>query len=258
MLSEINIPFLLDTARKAGEAIMQVYQSDIAVEIKDDKSPLTLADRAANAIIVEALKNKYPQIPIISEESKLTDYETRRHWSYCWVVDPLDGTKEFIKRNGEFTVNIALVHNGTPVLGVIYVPARNEMYYARQAEGSFKTDASGNTQRINATPIDANQPVLVVASRSHLSQETQEYVDALRQKYATVDFVSSGSSLKFCLVAEGKAHLYPRFAPTMEWDTAAGQVIATEAGATVEVYPDAIPLQYNRENLLNPFFLVRV
>lgn len=258
MLSEINIPFLLDTARKAGEAIMQVYQSEIAVEIKDDKSPLTLADRAANTVIVDALKSEYPNIPIISEENKLTDYETRRNWTYCWVVDPLDGTKEFIKRNGEFTVNIALVHNGTPVLGVIYVPARNEMYYARQGEGSFKTDAEGTTQQINAVAVDANKPVLVVASRSHLSQETQQYVDNLRQQYQTVDFVSSGSSLKFCLVAEGKAHLYPRFAPTMEWDTAAGQVIATEAGATVEIYPDAVPLTYNRENLLNPFFLVRV
>lgn len=257
MISTIDIPFLLATARKAGEAIMEVYQSDIAVEIKDDKSPLTLADRASNNIIVAALQQAYPQIPIISEENKLTDYETRRTWEYCWVVDPLDGTKEFIKRNGEFTVNIALVHKGTPVIGVIYVPARNEMYYATQGSGSYKTDAQGATQRISVAAIDASQPVLVVASRSHLSTETQQYVDELRQQYNTVDFVSSGSSLKFCLVAEGMAHFYPRFAPTMEWDTAAGQVIATEAGASVTVYPDGVALQYNRENLLNPFFLVK-
>lgn len=254
----IDIDFLLTTARQAGTAIMDIYGNEFVVEIKDDKSPLTLADRASNQIIVAALQQQYPNIPIISEENKLTDYEVRQHWTYCWLVDPLDGTKEFIKRNGEFTVNIALLHEGRPVVGVIFVPARNEMYYAQEGQGSYKIDGFGNTQRIHAQAIDPNKTVLVVASRSHLSEETQNYVDSLRATYSSVDFVSSGSSIKFCLVAEGRAHLYPRFAPTMEWDTGAGQIIATESGASVMVYPDNVPLTYNRPNLLNPFFLVSV
>lgn len=256
-MQEQLITALLDISKIAGEKILQIYEKDFGVVHKADNSPLTEADHASNAIIVAGLQQLTPDIPIISEESRQTEYSIRQHWTRCWIVDPLDGTKEFIKRNGEFTVNIAMVENGKPVLGVVYIPVQGVWYYAAAGYGSYKqTTEALLPQKLYASPPTPDKVVNVVASRSHLSSETTVFIQNLEQQYAGVNLVSAGSSLKFCLVAEGKAHLYPRFAPTMEWDTAAGHLIATEAGADVTIYPSGEPLLYNRENLVNPYFLV--
>ncbi len=247
-----------------GKAIMEVYATDFDVEIKGDDSPLTIADQNANTIINSYLVNT--PIPIISEENKQTNYSERKSWDSCWIVDPLDGTKEFIKRNGEFTVNIALVKNGKPHLGVIYVPVSKTIYYtAEDASTSFKLvldDENISVKEIikNAVqmkPALQNEPVLVVGSRSHLNDKTKNFISEI-EKNKTVEIVSKGSSLKFCLVAEGEAHVYPRFAPTMEWDTAAGHAICAAVGVQVIDQNTQKPLQYNKEDLLNPFFLVSI
>ena len=255
MLDNIDIQALIDISEAAGDAIMEIYQQEFTVEMKSDKSPLTAADKASNDVIVEGLQKHFPEIPIISEETKLLPYSERKEWEYCWVVDPLDGTKEFIKKNGEFTTNIALIHKGQSVLGVIYIPVKKQMYYAKKGSGAFKVE-KGETTQIRTQSIQANETVKVFVSRSHLNEDTQNYVNELKEKHGEVELVSAGSSLKFTLIAEGKAHVYPRFAPTMEWDTAAGHIIAEEAGATVTRQPQGDALRYNRENLLNPYFLV--
>lgn len=251
------IDHLLQTAQIAGEAIMRIYEQPFDVAQKADNSPLTEADTAANQIIIAALTQRYPDIPYISEESKLTDYAIRQTWQACWLIDPLDGTKEFVKRNGEFTVNIALVRQGIPVIGVVYVPVTQTMYYAIEGEGSYRIQ-NGITQKLLIDPIEPDKAVRIVASRSHLNADTEQYIAAQQARYGQVELVSSGSSLKFCLLAEGRAHLYPRFAPTMEWDTAAGHIVATEAGAKIAQYPNGEALRYNKANLLNPYFLVWV
>lgn len=258
---------LIEVAFKAalqgGAAILNVYGSeDFDIEIKGDNSPLTRADRAANDCITAVLSGT--KIPVISEEDvRNHTFEERENWTQCWIVDPLDGTKEFIKRNGEFTVNIALVVNGKAECGVIYVPATDTLYYGGSSIGSFRVD-DASTVKINDIIRAARKLPLqdkpsgfhVVGSRSHGSAETENFVSRLRQEFGETSFVAAGSSLKFCLVAEGKAHLYPRFAPTMEWDTAAGQAIAEAAGCTVMVWPLQQPLRYNRRDLTNPWFLV--
>ncbi len=258
----------LETAVKAsleaGKVIMQVYNSAFDVEIKDDKSPLTEADKKANDVI-----NSYlipTEIPIISEENKQTDYAVRKTWETCWVVDPVDGTKEFIKRNGEFTVNIALVTNGKPVLGVIYVPAVKTIYFANvENNEAFKVDLESHDVTVEsilkkAKPlqpkINNSDRVEVVGSRSHMNQDTLDFVENLKADGKEVEIVSKGSSLKFCLVAEGNADVYPRYAPTMEWDTAAGQAICNAVGLQVISKETNKPLAYNKENLLNSYFLV--
>lgn len=259
-----NLQVAIEASLKAGKEIMEVYNSVIEVEYKDDKSPLTEADKRANDII-----NTYlvpTNIPIISEENKQTDYSIRKSWETCWVVDPVDGTKEFIKRNGEFTVNIALVTNGKPDLGVIYVPATKVLYFADSIKKQgFKAELYSHDSTIedvlekatSLQPKPANSnPVQVVGSRSHMSQETLDFIDTLKTKGNEVEIVSKGSSLKFCLVAEGNADVYPRFAPTMEWDTAAGQAICNAVGIDVISKETNQPLLYNKENLLNPWFLV--
>ncbi|AOW22089.1 3'(2'),5'-bisphosphate nucleotidase CysQ [Urechidicola croceus] len=260
-----NLKTAITASLEAGKVIMDVYDSDdFNVEIKGDNSPLTTADKKANDII-----NSYlipTETPIISEENKQTDYSVRKDWNTCWVVDPVDGTKEFIKRNGEFTVNIALVKNEKPVLGVIYVPAIKTLYFAdvENSQG-FKTILDYHETSIEEilqkctllSPKGRNSnPVEVVGSRSHMSQETLDYVDELREEGKEVEIVSKGSSLKFCLVAEGNADVYPRFAPTMEWDTAAGQAICNAVGIDVISKETNKTLLYNKENLLNPWFLV--
>ncbi|MFK7906246.1 MAG: 3'(2'),5'-bisphosphate nucleotidase CysQ [Chitinophagales bacterium] len=255
MLESIDIQILIDISEAAGDAIMEIYKNDFSVEMKADKSPLTSADKASNDVIVAGLQKHFPNIPIISEETRLLPYSERKNWEYCWVVDPLDGTKEFIKKNGEFTTNIALIHKGHSVLGVVYIPVSKEMYYAKKGSGSFKVEGETHTQ-IHTKAIAPNETVKVFVSRSHLNEDTQKFVDELKEKHDEVDLVSAGSSLKFTLIAEGKAHFYPRFAPTMEWDTAAGHIIAEEAGATITKQPEGDALRYNRENLLNPYFLV--
>lgn len=248
---------------KAGEIIMEVYSSVIEVEYKDDKSPLTEADNKANDIINSFLIPT--EIPIISEENKQTDFSIRKNWTSCWVVDPVDGTKEFIKRNGEFTVNIALVTNGKPVLGVIYVPVEKTIYFAdvinkkgyKSELNSHKTDIEEVLEKSNLlVPKATSNLIQVVGSRSHMNQETLDYVEELKQTGKEVEIVSKGSSLKFCLIAEGNADVYPRYAPTMEWDTAAGQAICNAVGIDVISKETNKPLLYNKENLLNPWFIV--
>ncbi len=255
-------------ALDAGKSIMSIYtdpNADFEIERKADNSPLTLADRASNKLIVAALS--VTPFPILSEEEKQAAYANRKGWKTLWVVDPLDGTKEFIKRNGEFTVNIALVHNHVPVLGVIYVPVRKELYFACDTIGAYKlSDIDSSNQpsieemKAKATRLPSagmHQGIVVVASRSHQSEETTLYIDNIRKKGQPVTLISSGSSLKICLVAEGSADIYPRFAPTMEWDTAAGHAIAKAAGCEIYHIDEKTPIVYNKEDLLNPWFIVK-
>ena len=259
-----NINIAIEAALKAGEAIMEVYNSVIEVEYKEDNSPLTEADKRSNSIINSFL---FPtKIPIISEENRQVDFAVRKSWDMCWVVDPLDGTKEFIKRNGEFTVNIALVENGNPLIGVIYVPATKELYFGDVLyKKAHKTELKSHNTDVRevistAMPLQPKEgnsnPIQVVGSRSHMNQETLDFIEELKQSNKDIEIVSKGSSLKFCLVAEGKADVYPRYAPTMEWDTAAGQAICNAAGISVISKQTDKPLLYNKENLLNPWFLV--
>ncbi|MCO5232911.1 MAG: 3'(2'),5'-bisphosphate nucleotidase CysQ [Chitinophagales bacterium] len=255
-LNEVKIDRLIQIAVNAGVEIMKIYDQDFSIENKSDNSPLTAADKASNDIIVKALQFEYPNIPIISEENKLTDYAERRNWDWCWIVDPLDGTKEFIKKNGEFTVNIALSFRGSIVAGVVYVPALEKTYYAIADQGAFLIDKNNITRQLFIRPLAEDGILKVVGSRSHNSIDVDEYVDSLKNKFEQIDFVAAGSSLKFCLIAEGLADVYPRLAPTMEWDTAAGQIVAMEAGANVVRYPEMTLLNYNKENLLNPHFIV--
>jgi 3'(2'), 5'-bisphosphate nucleotidase len=248
---------------KAGEAIMKVYSNKIDVVYKEDESPLTLADKNANKII-----NKYlvkSKIPIISEENKILSYEERKNWKQCWIVDPLDGTKEFIKRNGEFTVNIALIKNNKPIIGVIYVPVSKTLYFTSDnSSKSYKALLKTNTiiideifnNAVEIFPTQKNNNILrIVGSRSHLNDTTKNYISKIEKKNK-IKIVSKGSSLKFCLVAEGGAEIYPRFAPTMEWDTAAGQAICEAVGVKVIDITTNEPLKYNKQNLMNPYFLV--
>jgi len=264
MMLDNLLKLAIEASLKAGKVIMEVYDSKIEVEYKDDKSPLTEADKRANDVINTFLVPT--EVPIISEENKQADYSVRKHWQQCWVVDPVDGTKEFIKRNGEFTVNIAFVKNGKPELGVIYVPATKIIYVANVNKNeAFKAQLTSHDTSVTKVfdlaiklqPKASNSnPVQVVGSRSHMSQETLDFVETIKKEDKAVEVVSKGSSLKFCIVAEGNADVYPRFAPTMEWDTAAGQAICNAVGVEVISKETNQPLLYNKENLLNPWFLV--
>lgn len=254
----------IEAAIIAGKKIMDIYDSDdFDVNLKDDNSPLTKADIASHKVIMEKLLTT--DIPVLSEEGKEIPYETRKDWNRLWIVDPIDGTKEFIKKNGEFTVNIALIENQVPVLGVIYVPALNELYYSNKEIGAFKVGNVNNADNISSLlksaeklPLNTNRTnYTVVASRSHMSDETKEFIHELEQEHGSVETISKGSSLKLCMVAEGKADCYPRFAPTMEWDTAAGQAICLYAGFDVLDWKTKQTMLYNRENLLNNWFLVK-
>lgn len=258
MLEKIDIEEIVAIAKEAGDAIMEIYARDFAVAYKEDESPLTEADTRSNEIIVSALKSLYPDIPLLSEEGKEIPYEERKTWEYYWCIDPIDGTKEFIKKNGEFTVNIALIHHDTPVLGVVYAPALGDMYAAKQGEGAFK-----NGQRLPLRRNEAPEKLLhVVASKSHLSEETQAFIDDLAKTTERIEQVSKGSSLKLCMVAEGEADVYPRLAPTMEWDTAAADAVVRESGKMTYQYDNntqkaSAAVIYNKENLLNPWFVVK-
>lgn len=251
----VQLERAIEAAIAAGHTILEIYNdpaADFEIERKADNSPLTKADRAAHLEIVRHLEPL--GIPILSEEGRDIPYAQRRDWSQLWIVDPLDGTKEFIKRNGEFTVNIALIEGGEPVLGVIYVPVSGELYYADRALGAFKRVGKVTTQLPIAT---SREELIVVASRSHLSDQTEQFIESLRADHKSVELVSKGSSLKICLVAEGLADVYPRFAPTMEWDTAAGDAILRAAGGVLSHTDRNEPLSYNKENLLNPHFVTR-
>lgn len=238
-------------AKKAAIEILRIYESgDFSIEAKSDDSPLTQADKASHLAIVAELEKT--NLPILSEEGREIPYEERKNWDYFWMIDPLDGTKEFIKKNGEFTVNIALIHKGQPVLGVVQVPVQNKLYYASQNSGAY-LDHNDQGQKLATNSQQRNaKGIKVVASRSHLNDETQAYIDQLNEP----EIVSMGSSLKLIAVAESKADLYPRFAPTMEWDTAAAHAIVIEAGGKVQIKGSQSQVEYNKPNLLNPHFLV--
>lgn len=236
-------------ARDAGAAIMEIYNSDdFDVQLKGDDSPLTKADLAAHRVIVDGLSQLNEQYPILSEESADISWDKRQQWQRYWLVDPLDGTKEFIKRNGEFTVNIALIENGEPVMGVVYAPVLDAMYVGDRDNGAT----------LNDTPIQVEQntpeTLRIVGSRSHASQETTDWLEQLDKPY---EMVPMGSSLKICLVAEGKADIYPRLGPTSEWDTAAAHAVLNAAGGSITTV-DGEPLRYNqKDSFLNPYFIAR-
>jgi len=271
-LNENEVQALLDLIRRAGEEILKIYfrqQADWKVSLKEDQTPITEADRLANAIINEGLKKLFPDIPIISEENSEIPYDLRRKYEYCWLLDPLDGTKEFLKQNGEFTVNLALIQQGRPVAGFISVPVKGLFYSAVKGQGAFKIEIGeqreadrserqikpikqGNKLQLRAAQFSMDDAGLtVLASRSHFDSETRKFIESLNEPRLE----SRGSSLKFMMLAEGRGHLYPRLGRTMEWDTAAGQAILEEAGGQVVEFSSRQPLRYNKESLVNPPFL---
>jgi len=254
----------ITAALQAGKAILKIYHSgEFDVEIKGDNSPLTKADTSSHNVIMTYLIKT--DIPVLSEEGKAILYEERRDWKQLWIVDPIDGTKEFIKRNGEFTVNIALIEDQKPLIGVIFVPVTGELYFSSKDMGAFKVLVDLENFDIETLILNGNKLPLeredktftVVASRSHMSAETEIYVQEMRDIHGEVNLISKGSSLKLCMVAEGTANCYPRFAPTMEWDTAAGQAICEHAGFKVIDWGTKENMLYNREELLNNWFLVK-
>ena len=272
-MTSINADALLklavSAAIKAGEEILKIYQTNFSVETKQDNTPVTLADKSASACILNALSSS--NIPIISEEENLMSYEIRKNWSHVWLVDPLDGTKEFVKRNGEFATNIALVENGQPTIGVIYAPTLHTLYFSRINFGSYKLQDTSlanfkgdlvalenllfSAQKLPTQKLPKNYTL--VASRSHLSREINEHINTLENVYGTVDIINVGSSIKQCWVAEGKAHEYPRFGPTMEWDTAAGQCILEQCGHHLLDFETKQPLLYNKESMVNGYFVAK-
>lgn len=264
---EVLLPIAISAAIRGGQKILDVYQSGtFDVQLKTDNTPVTLADRLSHSTIKKILDNT--NLPFLSEEGKEIPYIERKKWDLFWLVDPLDGTKEFIGRNGEFTVNIALICKKEPLLGVIYVPDQKILYFGMENTGSYKVDLGVLSQYPDNIDGWLNEgkklPVTgktenfrIVCSRSHINAETEALIEDMKKKYERVEFVSIGSSLKLCMVAEGLAYLYPRLGPTMEWDTAAGHAIAKFAGCSVTVYSKDIPLEYNKENLLNPWFIVK-
>ncbi|GAB6068224.1 3'(2'),5'-bisphosphate nucleotidase CysQ [Methylothermus subterraneus] len=243
---------VLAAVRRAGHKILKIYASDFSVYRKGDRSPLTAADTAAHRCLKEALWSLPAQFPILSEEDEAAPYQERRKWSTYWLLDPLDGTKEFINRNGEFTVNVALIHHHEPVLGVVHVPVQDTTYYAATGLGAFKQVGEAAPQAIRVRK-PAPEKLVIVGSRSHQTPAFKAYLQKLDGAY---ELISIGSSLKFCLVAEGRADLYPRLGPTSEWDTAAAQCVVVEAGGYV-VDLAGKPLRYNtKDSILNPYFLV--
>jgi 3'(2'), 5'-bisphosphate nucleotidase len=265
-MNRIQFFDLYSIALEAGKEILAVYALEFDVELKNDDSPLTLADKRAHHSIVNGLNAIDLDIPVLSEEGREIPYRERRDWGQFWLVDPLDGTKEFIKKNGEFTVNIALIEGQYPSVGIIYAPVLDVLYFGSVGGGAYKLVNASKAKIANEEELmqksvrlpenDDRKGIRVVASRSHLSKETEAFINDLEAIHGEADVVSSGSSLKFCLVAEGKADYYPRYAPTMEWDTGAGQAIVEAAGGKVIRYEDKERFSYNKENLLNSWFLV--
>ena len=261
-----NYSIAIRAALKAGEAILEVYDSDdFGIETKEDASPLTIADQRAHDIIIKHLEET--EFPVLSEEGKLTPYEDRSNWNRFWLVDPLDGTKEFIKRNGEFTVNIALVEEGKAIFGVVYAPVINELYVGIPERGAFKCKKEKYfyqpldylLQFSESLPVEGteDESFRVVASRSHYNEETRAFVESLDSGGKEISLVSKGSSLKLCMVASGEADIYPRLGPTMEWDTAAAHAVVKSSGKNVYRTDNGEELSYNKQNLLNPYFVVK-
>lgn len=265
----------------AGGSIMKIYNldsSEFDIRFKGDSSPLTIADEKSHNIIVKILKENF-NYPILSEEGKNINFAIRKNWDCFWLIDPLDGTKEFIKKNDEFTINIALINDTKPILGIIYLPVKDIFYFAIKDFGSYKLEnyrnLAGKLMNINSleeaisllkqssikisvnNKRDSNCPIKVVASRSHMSKKTKDFINKLKLQYEEVEVIQAGSSLKLCMVAEGKANIYPRFGPTMEWDTSASQIILEEAGGELIDCNMYIPLKYNKDNLVNPSFIAK-
>ena len=257
-----------EAALLGGVEILDIYDgADFQVESKSDNSPLTIADRRSHQVINKTLSKAFPDIPILSEKGEKDGFENRKNWHQYWLVDPLDGTKDFIKRNDEFTVNIALIRDNRPVLGVVHVPVADVLYYAYVNGGAYRVDDALYTTFGPGVGSILPQPeklreeqqnvVRVVASRSHFTGDTAEYVRQLEQTFGSISLIHAGSAQKICLVAEGSAEVYPRFGPTMEWDLGAAYIVALEAGCTVVEATQGGPLFFNKENLLNPGFIVR-
>ncbi|EMP55962.1 3'(2'), 5'-bisphosphate nucleotidase [Marinobacter santoriniensis NKSG1] len=242
------LPDVIKVADAASEKVLHIYESNFKVEYKEDQSPITAADIASHEVIVQGLRSISRDIPILSEEGKSIPWEERRHWHRFWLIDPIDGTKDFTQRTGEFTVNIALIENGEPVMGVVTAPALKEAYWGVVGEGAYKRDRTGKVHRVRvAEPKEAKR---VVASKNHLNEETRQFIDTLGDH----ELVQAGSSLKFCRIAEGHADIYPRLGPTCEWDTAAAHAVLLAAGGRIETL-EGEPLKYGKENVLNPFFV---
>jgi 3'(2'), 5'-bisphosphate nucleotidase len=269
MDSKELLKLAITAAFKGGEEILKIYTTDFYVETKSDNTPVTLADKNSGKCISKILAAS--NIPIISEEEEICDYSIRKNWDRVWIVDPLDGTKEYVKRNGEFAVNIALVEKGKPVIGIIYSPVLKDIYFAAANMGSYKITQNDNILELTKSSLPENllefarklplqklpKNYTIVASRSHLSREVNERVDELKKIYGVVDIINVGSSIKQCWVAEGKAHEYPRYGTTMEWDTAAGQCILEESGGQLLDMGTGLPMKYNRENMKNNFFVAK-
>lgn len=256
-----KLELAISAAIEAGEVIMEIYNGeDFEVEFKGDDSPLTIADKAAHEIIATYLSSS--SLPILSEEGANIPYAERKNWNRFWMVDPIDGTKEFIKRNGEFTVNIALIEDQKPILGVVYAPALKDLYFAKEGVGSFKMEGivsiedTHKSERIDLFKSTYPEIYTLAVSKSHMNEQTQQFVDKKEQEFGEIATASFGSSLKICKVAEGSAHCYPRFGPTMEWDTAAAHAIAVFANNSVYDINTTMNLIYNKENLLNPYFII--
>lgn len=258
----------IDASIQAGAEIAAIYNKDFEVNFKADQSPLTAADLASHKCIEALLADT--QLPLLSEEGNEIPWSTRQIWSSYWLIDPLDGTKEFVKRNGEFTVNIALIENGFPIFGVIFIPAENQLFFGGKGIGCYrfilmderplheKNTLDEWKRAADKLPVNAqlSTDIRVMLSRSHVSEKTEQWLSELKTHFASIKSVNVGSSIKFCRVAEGMVQIYPRFSPTMQWDTAAGQAIAEGAGMHVVSWPDKVRLSYHRENLLNPHFMV--
>jgi 3'(2'), 5'-bisphosphate nucleotidase len=248
---------VIEIAIQAGKKVLEVYDAAYTIHEKADQSPLTIADQLSHEHIQTELSKLTPAIPLLSEEGASIPFKERKTWSSFWLIDPMDGTKEFIKKNGEFTVNIALIQGNRPVLGVVYAPVLDILYYAEKNKGAYKHLQASSLEERKPTKITTSSSRVkkVVISRSHLSEATQDYIEDIQLQEGKLEFASIGSSLKFCMIAEGCAHYYPRLAPTMEWDTAAGQIIVEEANGQVIVYETGNPLVYNKKVLTNPSFV---
>ncbi|PCJ51568.1 MAG: 3'(2'),5'-bisphosphate nucleotidase [Planctomycetota bacterium] len=256
IITEQNIEQIITIAIQAGEKILEYYKKDINVEIKEDKTPVTIADKEASKLITTALQKAFPEIPFISEEENIPEYETRKNWEYYWLIDPLDGTKEFINQTDEFTVNIALVKNNKIYFGLIYHPIRKLTYYALENQGAYKISGSKKIKLSKTDSLTNNMPLIVAGSRSYSSQTFNTYIESLNGNFSKITIQRLGSSYKFCLAAESSIHLYPRFGPTSEWDTAAAHIICNEVGLVILQPGSDQELEYNKESLLNPHFLV--
>lgn len=242
------LPGVIRVADAASERVLHIYQSDFKVNYKEDHSPITAADTASHDVIVRGLREISRDIPVLSEEGAAIPWDERKHWRRFWLVDPVDGTRDFTQRTGEFTVNIALIEDGVPVLGVVTAPALNEAYWGAEGEGAFKRDRTGKVHQIRVAA--ARTIKRVVASKNHLNEKTRTFIEGLGEH----ELVQAGSSLKFCRIAEGRADIYPRLGPTSEWDTGAAHAILIAAGGKVQTL-EGWPLNYGKQNILNPYFI---